>query len=198
MEQGSQGFVLSGGIGSGKSYVAALFKAAGVDMIEADSVGHQVLASGGACFDRVAERWPIVVVDGEIDRKALGAIVFHDHEQLRILESITHPVIAEKIAGRIAGSKARLVGIERPFLAGVIGQGLPLIVVDAPTDLRTRRLLQRGMEADDIVARMAAQPSRAEWLAGADFVIDNDCGADLDRQVAQAISWLESFVTGNG
>jgi len=198
MEQGSQGFVLSGGIGAGKSYVAALFKAAGVDMIEADAVGHQVLAAGGACFDQVAERWPIVVVDGEIDRTALGAIVFQDHEQLRILESITHPAIAAEIARRIAMSRARLVGIERPFLTGVIGEGLPLIVVDSPTELRTARLLKRGMEANDIVARMAAQPSRAEWLAGADFVIDNDCGADLDRQVARAISWLESFVTGTG
>lgn len=198
MEQGSQGFVLCGGIGAGKSYVAARFQAAGAAMIEADAVGHQVLASDGACFDQVARRWPTVVVDGEIDRRALGSIVFQDNKQLQILESITHPAIAAEIARRIAASKARLVGVERPFLDGLVGAGLPLVVVDAPTELRIERLTRRGMKADDIVARMAAQPRREEWLAGADFVIDNDRGADLDIQVRRAIVWLENLVTDNG
>lgn len=198
MEQGSQGFVLCGGIGAGKSYVAALFQAAGVDIIDADAVGHQVLLSGGACFDEVSGRWPEVVVAGEIDRKVLGSIVFQDSEQLELLESITHPEIAAEIRRRIEASQARLVGIERPFLDGLVGDGLPLVVVDAPTELRIERLAQRGMETDDIIARMAAQPSREEWLAEADVVIDNDLGADLEEQVQQAIAWLESFVTGNG
>ena len=198
MEQGSQGFVLCGGIGAGKSYVAALFQASGVDMIEADAVGHQVLASGGACFDQVSGQWPKVVVDGEIDRKALGAIVFQDSEQLEILESITHPAIAVEIGRKIAVSEAKLVGIERPFLDGLVGADLPVVLVDAPTELRLERLISRGMNTEDILARMAAQPSREEWLAGADFVIDNDRGADLEEQVQLAIAWLESFVTGNG
>ncbi len=166
-------------------------------MIEADAVGHQVLASGGACFDQVAGRWPEVVVDGQIDRKALGSIVFQDRQQLDILESITHPAIAAEIGRRIAASQARLVGIERPFLDGLVGDGLPVVVVDAPTELRIERLVNRGMNTDDIVVRLAAQPSRKEWLAGADFVIDNDRGADLEEQVQRAIAWLESFVTGN-
>lgn len=198
MEQGSQGFVLCGGIGAGKSYVAALFHAAGVDMIEADAVGHQVLASDGACFDQVARRWPTVVVDGEIDRGALGSIVFGDNEQLQLLESITHPAIAAEIVRRIAASNAKLVGIERPFLEGLVGADLPVVLVDAPTELRMERLISRGMNTEDVLARMATQPSREEWLAGADFVIDNDRGVDLDRQVARAMAWLESFVTGNG
>lgn len=198
MEQGSQGFVLCGGIGAGKSYVAAIFQSMGVDMIEADAVGHQVLAAGGACFDQVASKWPAVVVDGAIDRRALGSIVFHDNEQLQILESITHPVIAAEITRRIAASPAKLVGIERPLLDGLVGAGLPLVLVDAPTELRIERLVKRGMSTDDIVARLAAQPSRDEWLARADFVIDNDRGADVETQVRRAIDWLEIVVTGNG
>jgi dephospho-CoA kinase len=198
MKQGSQGFVLCGGIGAGKSYVAALFQAAGVDMVDADAVGHQVLAPEGACFRQVARRWPKVVVNGEIDRKALGSIVFQDSEQLQILESITHPEIASEIRRKIAASESRLVGIERPFLDGLVGADLPMVLVDAPTELRLERLISRGMEPEDVFARMAAQPSRQEWLVGADFVIDNDRGADLEEQVHRAIAWLESFVTGNG
>lgn len=197
MEQGSQGFVLCGGIGAGKSYVGALFEADGVEMIEADAIGHQVLAPGGACVEPVASRWPSAVIDGVIDRRKLGAIVFNNTEQLRLLESITHPAIANEIAARIDTSRARLVGIERPFLTGLVGDGLPVIVVDAPPELRVNRLLQRGMRQEEIDARMAAQPDRQSWLDGADFVIDNDRGADLAYQVASAIRWLENFVTGN-
>ena len=167
-------------------------------MIEADAVGHQVLAADGACFDQVAGRWPAVVVGGEIDRRALASIVFQDDEQLKLLESITHPAIAAEIVRRIAASRTKLVGIERPFVDGLVGAGLPVVLVDAPTELRMERLVGRGMNRADILARMAAQPSREEWLASADLVINNDRGADLGKQVQLAIAWLESFVTGNG
>lgn len=195
MQQGSQAFVLCGGIGSGKSYVAAIFVAHGVDMIEADRVGHEVLAPDGPAFAAVAEQWPEVHKDGRIDRRALGEIVFRVPGELAKLESITHPLIAAEIERRVAASSAPLVGIERPLLDGAVGAGLPLVVVDAPTPVRVDRLVNRGMGIDDIVARMAAQPDRSEWLERADFVIDNDLGSDLDRQVVDAIRWLESFVT---
>lgn len=197
MEQGSQGFVLCGGIGAGKSYVGALFEAAGAEMIEADAVGHAVLAPGGICFKAVAEQWPETVVDGVIDRRSLGSIVFADAEQLRILESITHPAIAAEIERRVRSSQARLVGIERPFVDGLIGAGLPMIVVDAPTDLRIERLLQRGLSRNEIQSRMDSQPDRDVWLASADLVIDNSQGADLTGQVGRGVSWLENLVTGS-
>ena len=75
--------VISGGIGSGKSTVAARLRELGAAVIEADVIGHEVLEVGGAAHDAVAQRWPTVVTDGLIDRSALAEIVFADMAQLR-------------------------------------------------------------------------------------------------------------------
>jgi dephospho-CoA kinase len=198
MEQSSQAFVLCGGIGAGKSYVSAHLESAGVEMIEADRVGHEILLPGGAAFAAVAARWPQVLEHGLIDRKKLGAIVFHSPDELAVLESMTHPAIAKEIAHRISASSSRFVGVERPFLDGLVGQGLPVVVVDAPDDLRAERLRNRGLTDEEISSRMAAQPGRDAWLEQADFVIDNGNDADVVSQVAAGIRWLESFVTGTG
>lgn len=198
MEQGSQGFVLVGGIGAGKSYVGAIMASRGVAIIEADRVGHDVLEPGGECFEQVKQRWPAVVVDGRIDRRALGRLVFEDRAQLRELESITHPAIAREIRRQMA-AHASLVGIERPMLSGIVGEGLPVVVVDAPTDVRINRLLERGMSSAEISQRMAAQPTREEWLTAADFVINNAPGANLHIQVDAALEFVASadFVIGS-
>ena len=197
MEQGSQAFVLIGGIGSGKSYVSAIFVAHQVDMIEADRIGHEVLLPDGAAFEGVVARWPEVVAENVIDRRALGQIVFSSPEALAALEAITHPVISEEIERRIHMSSVVLIGIERPLIDGVIGAGLPVVVVDAPTDLRVERLLARGMTAEEIDQRLMVQPGRDRWLEAADFVIDNGPGADVVAQVKSAIAWLSGFVTPN-
>ncbi|UCG41653.1 MAG: dephospho-CoA kinase, partial [Acidimicrobiia bacterium] len=70
--------VLTGGIGSGKSTVAGILAARGADVIEADRLGHAVLAPDGAAHAAVVERWPEVATGGAIDRRALGRIVFGD------------------------------------------------------------------------------------------------------------------------
>ncbi len=189
--------MLIGGIGSGKSYVSAIFVAHQVDMIEADRIGHEVLLPDGAAFEGVAARWPEVVVENVIDRRALGQIVFSSPEDLTALEAITHPVISEEIERRIHVSSAVLVGIERPLIDGVIGAGLPVVAVDAPTGMRVERLLARGMTAAEIDQRLMVQPARDRWLEAADFVIDNGPGADVVAQVKSAIAWLSDFVTPN-
>lgn len=181
--------VISGGIGSGKSAVGASLARRGVGVIDADAVGHRVLEPDHPCHRRVAERWPEVVVDGRIDRRALGRIVFADPDALAELESITHPAIRDEIRREIEAIEMPAVAVElpfvRPFLEGVDVR----LVVDAPDDVRRSRLRERGMQEDEIEARMAAQPSRDEWLASADVVVDNggdldDLEAEIDRVVA--------------
>ncbi len=171
--------LLSGGIGSGKSTAAAVFVSLGAVVVSADDAGHRVLGPGGAAEAAVGARWPDAVVDGVIDRRALGRLVFGEQQGLRELEAITHPAISEAIGAEVeAAAGAPLILVEAPLPIDVLGAGWPRVVVDAPEDVRIFRLRLRGMEPDEIAGRMAVQPFREEWLALADYVIDNSGGPD--------------------
>jgi dephospho-CoA kinase len=165
-------FIITGGIGSGKSAAAGIFGGLGAQVVSADDEGHAVLEPDGEAFSAVSERWPGVVADRSIDRSALAAIVFADAGELAALEAMTHPAIRSRILAAIDASRAETVCIETPIPA-FLPPEWPRVVVDAPDVVRVDRLLGRGMGPGDIVARMEAQPSRGEWLALADLVVDN-------------------------
>ncbi len=184
---------LGGGIGSGKSTVAALLRSRGALVIDADELGHQVLAPDGEAYAAVAARWPEVVDGGVIDRAALGAVVFADPDQLRQLEALTHPAIAARIAAAVGGTTAGVVVVELPVLRDLTGGGWPRVVVDAPDEVRVARAVRRGLDEASVRRRMAVQPSRTEWLAVADHVVDNSGDLDhLAEQVAQLWGWLRA------
>jgi dephospho-CoA kinase len=161
-------WLITGGIGSGKSEVRRLLVERGIRTIDADAVGHLVLAGEG--LTPVAERWPDVVLEGQIDRQALARIVFDDPGELKMLEAITHPLIFGRIEADLKGYSGVAV-VEMPLLETTIGW--PMIVVDADDGTRLCRAVQRGMDEADVRRRMASQPSRAEWLAAADLVVPN-------------------------
>ena len=168
---------LSGGIGAGKSAAAAVFRRLGAAVIDADDAAHRVLEPGGAAAAAVADRWPDSVVDGVIDRRRLGRLVFGEAGAISELEAISHPAIRALLTDEVAGAgPAPLILVEVPLPVDPIGEGWPRIVVDAPEDVRIFRLRLRGMEPDEIAGRMAAQPRREEWLRLADHVIDNGDG----------------------
>lgn len=178
--------VVAGGIGTGKSLLGRLLAERGFAVLDADRVGHRILAADHPVAVLVAERWPETATGGEIDRRALGRIVFNDRSQLAELEAITHPAIREGIARWAAEVGRGPAAVELPVLADLVGEGWSWLIVDAPSDLRRRRLRERGMSVRDIEARLASQPSRSEWLAAADFVIGNAgtperLGLELDR-----------------
>jgi dephospho-CoA kinase len=157
-----------GGIGSGKSAVRELLAQRGISTIDADAVGHAVLANEGRA--PVAERWPDVVLEGEIDRQLLAGIVFDDPVELAALESITHPLIFGRIEAELEGFSGVVV-VEMPLIENRLDW--PVIVVDAPDEIRIDRAVARGMDRAEVLRRMRSQPSRAEWLAVADIVIPN-------------------------
>ena len=172
-------WVVTGGIGSGKSTIRRALEEMGAVTIDADRIGHLVLEPGGAAFNAVAERWPQAVRDGRIDRATLGGIVFADPEALRDLESLTHPAIGAEIGRRIANAGDEVVVIEVSVPKDLVGAGwLRTIVADLPADERTRRLIDRGMDPDDVDRRMAAQPSRDGWRARGRWVISTDGSRD--------------------
>lgn len=183
--------IVMGGIGSGKSTVSTLLGDHGYLVIEADRIGHEILEPGGPAHDAVVERWPEVVHDGRIDRGELGAIVFSDLAQLRQLEALTHPHIRHAIVER-AGEHAD-VAVELPLMPEFLGPNWVSVYVDANEDVRRRRLEERGMTTHQVDDRMAAQPSRAQWLEAADHVIPNDGSLEeLSESVASLVVTLAS------
>jgi dephospho-CoA kinase len=182
-------WLLSGGIGSGKSEVGRLLAASGLRVLDADRMGHRVLEPAGKAFAAVADRWPEVLRDGVIDRGRLAGIVFADPGQLRELESLTHPHIFGTIQGDLEGFEGVAV-VEVPIID--TGLDWPRMVVDAPDEARFERILERGMSSMDARARIASQPSRAQWLASADLVIPNHGSRDeLAETVAQVVAALK-------
>ena len=127
-----------------------------------------------------------MVTGGTIDRRALGLVVFADPDELAELEDITHPFIFGTIETLVEGIDDAVV-VEIPLLVEPFGDDWKRIVVDARDEARRERSVARGLSDDEVVDRMARQPSRAEWLASADLVIPNHGGrSELRETVAQA------------
>ena len=179
--------VVTGGIGSGKSLVCSLLCALGTAVIDADALGHAVLASDGEAFARVAGRWPQAVSEGRIDRSALGMIVFSDPVQLTELMTITHPHIRARLLREVDRYPDRPVAAEISAPSKELTPDWPVLVVDAdPGTIRTR-LRERGMSEGDIERRIGSQRSRREWLEMADRVIPNRSDRDaLAEEVKRA------------
>ena len=172
MINGYRHWLLSGGIGTGKSRVRGLLGRSGWHVVDSDAVGHGVIEPEGPAFREVAARWPEVLVDGRIDRSALGQIVFSDLDQLEELERITHPHIFGTIWSDIEENDGP-VAVEIPLLVNPFGPRWKRLVVDCTDGERLARLIDRGMGEKDALERMAAQPKRSEWLASADLVLPN-------------------------
>jgi dephospho-CoA kinase len=185
---------LTGSIGMGKSTTAALFRAAGVPVYDADAEVHASYARGGACVGPVGEAFPGVVKDGAIDREALRQRVLGKPEELRRLNSVVHPIIGGLRRtffddARAAG--ADLVVLDIPLLFEGGGErGMDAVaVVTAPPDVQRARVLDReGMTAERLDAILAHQMPDAEKRARADFVIDTSRGVEpVRREVAEIL-----------
>ena len=183
---------LTGGIGSGKSTVAAMLAERGAVVVDADQLAREAVVVGTDGYRAVVDRFgsEVVAGDGTLDRRALAGVVFDDPAALADLNAIVHPAVRAAIAERVAelaGTDAVVV-LEIPLLveSGLSYGASRVIVVDCPEDVAVGRLGQaRGMDEADARRRIAAQVSRAERLAAADVVIDNagpldDLGPQVD------------------
>lgn len=155
----------------------------GFETLDADRVGHGLLAPGHPVADRVSARWPEAAEEGLIDRGVLGRIVFEDPRQLAELEALTHPAILRAVEEWAAEAGCRPAAVEVSVLSVMsdLAGGWTRVAVDASAETRRRRLRRRGMAAADIEARISVQPGREEWLATADLVVDNDRGPEMLR-----------------
>lgn len=196
-------FGLTGGIASGKSTVGKMLRERGVPVIDADLLAREVVEPGTPALADIAARWPGVVVEGRLDRPALGALVFSDPAARGALEAITHPRIAElgfqrRVAAEAAGHpfciyEAALL-VEKGLDRGMDG----LIVVTVSPEVQLARVRSRdGFDAEQAAARLAAQAPLAEKVARATWRVDNDGdrGA-LERQVDALLPALARAAAG--
>ncbi len=185
---------LTGGIGSGKSTVAAAFAARGAIVIDADQIAREVVAAGTDGLAEIVAQFGEEVLgdDGELDRPALGKIVFGDDEARATLNDITHPRIGEVTFARFAEiaemePPERVVVHDVPLLVegGMAASYEYVVVVLADEERRIQRLQEhRGMDPDDARSRMRVQASDDDRRAVATHVITNDGDLDeLERQV---------------
>jgi dephospho-CoA kinase len=185
-------FGLTGGIASGKSAVAAVFRDDGVPVVDADEVAREVVEPGTRGLAAIADAFGAGVLDafGRLDRKALAARVFGDDDARRRLERILHPQIGAASAGRFArlgGEGNALVCYDAALLVegGLADAFRPLVVVAAPRALQHARLVARdGLSPVEADARLDSQAPVEAKLAAADVTIWND--ADLDTLRARA------------
>ena len=183
---------LTGNIAVGKSRVREMLSQLGAAVIDADQIAHQVLGRGEATHDAVVEAFGVGILDdkGEIERGALGAIVFADPARLKQLESITHPAIRARIAQRIREAEEGIVVIEAiKLLEGELKYTVDAIwVVDAAPETQLQRLMrERDLPEAEAQRRIALQNSQADKLRQADVIIRNDGDiADTLAQVRRA------------
>jgi dephospho-CoA kinase len=182
---------LSGGIGSGKSTVAKILTDLGAVVIDADVIAREVLEPGQVGYENTILTFgeSVLSESGSIDRKKLAEMVFQNPDQLAKLEAIIHPAVIDRVAQiRESLPETSTVVYDTPlmFEKQLQGQFDKVLIVSADIELRRSRLLERGLELNDINARMANQATDEQRESIADFVIQNNGSlAQLQEQVAK-------------
>jgi dephospho-CoA kinase len=178
---------LTGGIGSGKTSAADLFKELDIEIIDTDQIAHELTQSAGAAIDtiRVAFGDNFIMEDGSLDRVAMRELVFSDNAAKQKLESILHPLIYQETVRRIPLIRSEYGILVIPLLLetrNYLGLIDRVLVIDCPESLQiARTVLRSRLSKQNVRAIMATQCSRNERLKQADDVIVND----LDKQHLQ-------------
>ncbi len=188
---------LTGGIASGKSTFAALLRARGVPVVDADLLARAAVEPGTPALAEIVRAFGPEVLgpDGALDRRKVAARVFADPAARRRLEGITHPAVRQAMVAetlRLAAQGHDLVFYDTPLLyeVGLEGALDSVVVVWAPRDAQRARAAGRdGLPPADVEARLSAQLPLAEKAARADFVVDNSgppagLAAKADRLLA--------------
>ena len=191
---------LTGGIGSGKSTVAAMFAKLGAVVIDADAISRELVEPGQPALHALVDEFGdgIIAPDGSLRRSELANIAFQDRTATERLNAIMHPLIRVESERRLAAAA----------LSGVVLYDMPLlletdqaqlvdvvVVVDVPEALQVKRAVGRGLDEEDVRRRMEVQVSRSMRVTEADFVIDNAGSLNAtERQVRGVWDELQAVV----
>ncbi|MGK3983302.1 dephospho-CoA kinase [Sorangium sp. So ce136] len=194
-------FGLTGGLGSGKSTVAARFRAQGLPVIDADALAREVVAKGTEGLDEVVRAFgpEVLLPDGSLDRARVAAVVFADPGKRRQLNAIVHPRITALTLDRAAALEAHgepLACYEAALLVEnrVVDAFRPLVVVAVPEAVQVARAMARdGATEDEVRARLAAQLPLSSKVAVADYVIENSGDrAATERQADEVLASIRA------
>lgn len=190
---------LTGGIASGKSAVAAVWRDLGATVVDSDALSREVVAAGTSGLAEVVGRFGTVVLsaDGTLDRPALGKAVFGDEQARLDLEAIIHPRVRRRTAELVAAADDDAIVVhDIPLLVELdrAGDYDLVVVVGAPAPVRVQRMVQlRGMSPEQARQRIAAQADDDQRRAVADIWIDN-VGTLAELQAEAVRIWHEVLV----
>lgn len=190
---------LTGGIGAGKSAVAAIFANLGAFIVDTDAIAREVVAPNSDGLLEVARVWPQAVRNGVLDRAALADIVFTDPRARARLNALLHPHIRRVAIEREAHAKPDQIVVHVVPLLFETGYDRLVdrsVLVVAPLEQRIARVVERDkLDEARVRARMAAQIEPERARRGADFIIEND--GNLEHLRARAAAVYEGL-TGRG
>jgi dephospho-CoA kinase len=187
---------LTGPIASGKSTVSRLLVERGADLIDADLVYQQLITPGSALWRQIVNHFgrSIISENGEIDRKALGSVVFGSARALADLDRLTHPAVVAEILCRIEKATVPIVVIEaiKLFSSGLANHTNAIWLIDADEKIRKDRLIaHRGLDETAARSRVAAAVDPMPAGIVPDVSIANNGSADELKQ-AVAAAWSET------
>lgn len=183
---------LTGGIGSGKSTVAAYFRQHGVVTVDADDIAREVVEPGSSALEAITRHFgpQVIQENGSLDRAALREIVFAAEEKRQWLEQLLHPLIRQRTEQQLQAATSPYVILVSPLLLETDQKQLVdrILVVDVSTDTQLNRTMSRDNNSREQVERiMAAQMPRETRRTQADDIIDNEVSPDA---VARAVKQL--------
>lgn len=200
---------LTGGIATGKSTTAKLFRERGIPIHDADKTVHSLMGPGGDAVDAVVARFGanMLEADGKnqapegIDRQKLGAEIFQNPDKRKILEDILHPLVAEDrdrflAENRDLGTEMVVLDVPLLFEAGSSKICDLVVVAYASPEVQTERAMARaGMTRDKLAGILQSQRPMLDKIEQADLVVDTQNGIDAARQ--QLFRWLDQLPTKN-
>ena len=192
---------VAGGIASGKSTVARVFEELGARVLDADAIGHDLLRTD-RLRDRIREAFgeDVLTPEGDVDRRALGRVVFGDDQARQRLNRLVRPAIRGEIRRRIAGMRGEgydgAVVVDAPLLVDTGPTDLAdrVVLVTAPSSTRKERIIRRsGLSEEEAEQRIAAQVPDEKQARWADYVLENS--GTQDELTAEAEALWKRIVT---
>ena len=192
---------VTGGIGSGKSIVCSVFQTIGRTVISADGIARDIVETDTMTRDGIRDAFGSTIFsqDGVLDRKTLASIVFSDKRKKKILESLVHPVVFERLEFAIQqlspGQRSPYVVIEAAlvFESGMDKDLDYTIVVDADEEMRIQRIMKRdGLQRPQILQRMSSQMDAKKKARLADFTIVN---VGHESELVEKVKFVDRLLT---